>query len=46
MQGILHEKIIASEDKKYTEPLEASTLKEVLKHLKNKNMFRHINKAG
>ena len=43
---ILHEKIMKDTTK--GEPLSVKTYKDVLKHLKNKNknMFRHINKAG
>ena len=33
-------------DKTKGEPLSLKTYKAVLKHIKNKNMFRHINKAG
>ena len=45
-KGKLRDEIIESKDKKYTEPLETSTWRKVLIHFKNKDMFRHINKAG
>ena len=40
----LHEQVMNDTTK--GEPLSVETYKTVLKHLKNKNMFRHINRAG
>ena len=44
----LHESIMASAEKKFSELLEGKTWRRVLKHLKkrNKKFFRHITKAG
>ena len=39
---------MTGDEKRFTEPLEGKTYRDVMLHLKkrNKNMFRHITKAG